>query len=164
MSSLDDPDLPPDPFLQPEIAQQPAGPRFIHTLEGAEYHSELEQLDAWVNGLLIPVYGREVSTTALWCPCWWDHPEAVGRLHAAYLAWLELTGPDAELYGPGLWHRDYLDPMMAQLRGPDGPFAACSNGERPSHEVLPTPDLQPLGEYGAYRRRPGTITGGVFEP
>jgi hypothetical protein len=151
---MDDPGLPPDPFLEPDPLGEPAKLRFIHTLAGADYQNELEKLAAWVENLLVPIYGREVSSTALWCPCWWDHPEAIGRLHAVYLAWLELTGAQAELYGPGLWHRDYLDPMMVQLRGPDGPFAACSSGDRPNHTVLTAPPVQPLGEYGRYRRPP----------
>jgi hypothetical protein len=154
----EDLEMPPDPFLEPEPGEE-GKTRFIAAMDDpVAAAAELETLAVWVEDVLLPVYGREVSTTALWCPCWWDHKEAVARLHAAYLAWLDLTGPEAELYGPALWHRDYLDPMWAALRGHDGPFAACGEtAERSAHVVLKSPASQPVGEYGPFarpRRRP----------
>ena len=141
MSTPETEGMPPDPFVEPE------GPRFILYFDGAAYEQELEQLAVWVEELLIPVYGREVSSTAMWCPRWWAHPEAVARLHALYLAWMVLTGEGSELYGPAMWHRDYLDPTMAALRSPDGPFAGCTSlGERPKHRVLEAPRLLPVGQ------------------
>ena len=92
---------------------------------------ELAALVSWVNDFLIPVYAGPVTR---WCPAWWEHHEAVGRLHAVRLAYLELTdthlsGPS----GPGLWHRDHLDPALDRLLGSDGPFADClgPTGHRP---------------------------------
>ena len=146
-------EMPPDPFLEPD-AESEAGPRFIAAMDDEiKKSAELETLAVWVEDVLMPTYGREVSNSSLWCACWWDHPEAVARLHAAYLAWLDLTGSEAELYGPALWHRDYCDPMLAVLRAHDGPFAGCSiSKERPAHNHLAIPPCQPLGEYGRFAK------------
>jgi len=111
------------------------GPTFILRLDGAEYDAELGALETWVRHLLVPSYVREVSAGAPWCAQWWDHAEAVGRLHALWLAWMEHTTPEtAGWTGPATWHRDHLDSAMAQLRSPAGPFAACmTNPERQQH-------------------------------
>jgi hypothetical protein len=93
-----------------------------------------------VHYLFLPVYGREISTTRPWCTKWWEHPEAVARLHALWLAWQQLTDAEAGLSGPSTWHRDHLDQALVHLRAPDGPFAACTTSPaRPTHRVLATP-------------------------
>ncbi|MDX3850987.1 DUF4913 domain-containing protein [Streptomyces sp. AK02-01A] len=94
---------------------------------------------AWVHQLLLPVYGRETSSNAPWCPRWWEHMEAVAQLHGLWLAWQELTGADAALSGPASWHRDYLGPVFASLRDPAGPFAGCKTG---SHRVKDLPPVE----------------------
>ncbi|WP_139275613.1 DUF4913 domain-containing protein, partial [Mangrovactinospora gilvigrisea] len=89
--------------------------------------------------LLLPVYGREITTARPWCPEWHQHPEAVARLHALWLAWQQYTAPSAGLAGPSMFHRDHLDPALLQLRSADGPFAACTtNVNRPTHRLLAT--------------------------
>ncbi|MGF1425483.1 DUF4913 domain-containing protein [Kitasatospora sp. LaBMicrA B282] len=116
-------------------------PLFILAMGGAQYAAELAGLSNWVNHLLLPVYGREISSTRPWCARWYEHPEAVARLHALWLAWQQLTAAEAGHAGPATWHRDHLDHTLLQLRVPDGPFAACATSPaRPAHRLLATPD------------------------
>lgn len=127
---------------QADSAQGKPGPTsvFIVALGGEAYTTELAALSDWVNYLFLPIYGREISTTRPWCAQWYDHPEAVARLHALWLAWQQLTDTEAGPTGPSTWHRDHLDQALVHLRAPDGPFAACTTSpSRPSHRVLATP-------------------------
>ncbi|OEU96605.1 hypothetical protein AN216_20120 [Streptomyces oceani] len=110
-------------------------PPFILYLGEEAYTEELRRLALWVNHLLIPVYGRETRSQAPWCPRWWEHLEAVARLHALWLTWQELTDPAAGASGPALWHRDHLDPTMAELRDPAGPFGGCKAGAHRAKEA-----------------------------
>ncbi|GAA2273244.1 DUF4913 domain-containing protein [Streptomyces roseiscleroticus] len=113
---------------------------FILALSGEAYAVELAALSDWVNYLFLPVYGREVSTSRPWCAQWHEHPEAIARLHALWLAWQQFTDTEAGLSGPSTWHRDHLDQTLAHLRAPDGPFAACTtSASRPNHRVLASP-------------------------
>ncbi|MFC9460571.1 DUF4913 domain-containing protein, partial [Streptomyces sp. NPDC056983] len=117
---------------------------FILALDGTAYTEELAALTNWLDDLLLPVYGREVTTSRPWCQQWQDHPEAVARLHALWLAWQQLTDVEAGLTGPSTWHRDHLDPTLLQLRTSDGPFGACTtSATRPNHRLLAFP--QPPG-------------------
>jgi Domain of unknown function (DUF4913) len=126
--------------------EKPATPPFILRLSGAEYATELAALADWVDTLLAPTYLAEVSSSATWCASWWEHPAAVARLHACWLAWQELTDPETcGRTGPSVWHRDHLDPMITQLRDASGPFAGCmTNPDREQHTLLPTPLVAPL--------------------
>ncbi|MFE7318252.1 DUF4913 domain-containing protein [Streptomyces sp. NPDC057555] len=113
---------------------------FILALAGAAYAEELAALTRWVHHLLLPVYGLEITTGRPWCQQWHEHPEAVARLHALWLAWQQLTDVEAGLAGPSVWHRDHLDPALLQLRTPDGPFGACTTSPaRPHHRLLASP-------------------------
>lgn len=107
-----------------EVPQPASAPKFILYLQGPEYGQSLRQLTLWVHHVLLPVYGREVTSMAPWCSRWWEHREAVAQLHALWLAWGELsdTGSESGLSGPASWHRDYLNPVMHILRDPSGPF------------------------------------------
>ncbi|MEU0629151.1 DUF4913 domain-containing protein [Streptomyces sp. NPDC005989] len=130
------------PAAQAADSEQADGPAsvFILALGGEAYAVELAALSNWVNYLFLPVYGREISTTRPWCAQWHEHPEAVARLHALWLAWQQLTDAEAGLSGPSTWHRDHLDQVLVHLRAPDGPFAACTTSPtRPNHRVLATP-------------------------
>lgn len=89
--------------------QAEAASLFILALAGRAYAEELAALKVWVDDLLLPVYGREVTSTRPWCQQWTEHPEAVARLHALWLAWQQFTDTGAGLAGPSLWHRDHLD-------------------------------------------------------
>ena len=59
---------------RPEESQQPF---FILYLSGPEYTEELRRLTYWVESLLLPVYGAEVTSNAPWCPQWHKHAEAI---------------------------------------------------------------------------------------
>lgn len=123
-------------------APQPAPARtspFILYLEGPEQDEALFRLTLWVRHLLLPVYGREVTSTAPWCARWWRHPEAVAQLYGLWMTWQELTAQAAGLSGPSLWHRDHLTHVMTALRDPAGPFAGCKAGHRDKE----TPPMDP---------------------
>ncbi|MFE9687982.1 DUF4913 domain-containing protein [Streptomyces sp. NPDC006285] len=123
----------------------PVEPRFILYLDGAEYAQNLRQLTLWTHHVLLPVYGREITSAAPWCSRWWEHQEAVAQLHGLWLAWAELTGPGSPLSGAANWHRDYLNPVMQSLRDPMGPFAGCKPGSHRSKEKPPVDVLDPFG-------------------
>ncbi|MER6845813.1 DUF4913 domain-containing protein [Streptomyces platensis] len=121
-----------------ESPKKSPAPPLILKLGGDEYDQELALLSNWVRYLLAPYYLTEISSQAPWCPRWWEHPQAVARLHALWTAWQELTTPEAGGWtGPSIWHRDHLDPCIAALRDPSGPFAGCMI--KPEHEqhILP---------------------------
>ncbi|MFJ8107984.1 DUF4913 domain-containing protein [Streptomyces sp. NPDC096132] len=147
-----DPEHPENPATAPAPAEANAdgakdnGPAsvFILALGAQAYAVELAALTNWVHNLLLPVYGREITTGRPWCRQWQEHPEAVARLHALWLAWQQLTDVQAGLTGPSTWHRDHLDPALLQLRTPDGPFGACTtSAARPHHRLLASPE--PVG-------------------
>lgn len=112
----------------------------IIAMSDESFGTELAALREWVCRVILPVYGQEISSARPWCNQWQEHREAVARLHALWLAWKQLTGPEGGLTGPSVWHRDHLDPALLRLRASDGPFAACTtSADRPRHRVLPTP-------------------------
>ncbi|MGP3775451.1 DUF4913 domain-containing protein [Streptomyces sp. SDT5-1] len=132
----------PDERTGPGTTQEGPTSIFILALDGQAYDEEIAALSNWVHHLLIPVYGREVASSRPWCHKWQEHPEAVARLHALWLAWQQLTDVEAGLAGPSMWHRDHLDPTLLQLRAPDGPFGACTTSPaRPNHRLLAAPDV-----------------------
>ncbi|MFJ7773227.1 DUF4913 domain-containing protein [Streptomyces sp. NPDC097107] len=113
-------------------------PPFILLLDPPVYDDELRALIEWVEGLLVPGYLAEPSADARWCHLWFEHPVAVARLHACWLAWQELTNPATCGYtGPSVWHRDHLDPALRELRGSTGPFAGCTKSEHQIDHRLP---------------------------
>ncbi|WP_428964159.1 DUF4913 domain-containing protein [Micromonospora fluostatini] len=114
---------------------------FILYLDGAQHLEALRMLTMWVRHLLVPVYLREVSSGAPWCPRWWLHPEAVAQLYGLWMAWQEMTRPQAGFCGPANWHRDYLGPVMNSLRDPSGPFAGCKAG---THRPKEIPQMDPF--------------------
>ncbi|MEU3895393.1 DUF4913 domain-containing protein [Streptomyces sp. NPDC045251] len=113
-------------------------PPFILLLDPPEYDDELRALIEWVEGVLAPGYLAEPSSDARWCHLWFEHPVAVARLHACWLAWQELTDPATCGHaGPSTWHRDHLDPCLRELRCSTGPFAGCTKGEHQIDHRLP---------------------------
>ncbi|RUL92134.1 DUF4913 domain-containing protein [Verrucosispora sp. FIM060022] len=117
-----------------EETDEEGKPFFILYLDAAEYEEELRRLSYWVENLLLPVYGGEVSSSSPWCPRWWEHPEAIAYLHGLWLAWQERTGPQANGSDPATWHQSHLWPTMDALRSPNGPFAGCKPGSHRSKE------------------------------
>jgi hypothetical protein len=115
-------------------------PPFILLLDPPLYDDELRALIEWVEGVLVPGYLAEPSADARWCHLWFEHPVAVARLHACWLAWQELTDPATCGYtGPSVWHRDHLDPCIRELRSPSGPFTGCTKGEHQVGHRMPSP-------------------------
>lgn len=113
-------------------------PPFILLLDHPEYDDELRALIEWVEGVLVPGYLGEPSADARWCHLWWEHPVAIARLHAAWLAWQELTDPASCGYtGPSVWHRDHLDPALRELRASTGPLGGCTKGEHQIEHRMP---------------------------
>ncbi|MFF4354360.1 DUF4913 domain-containing protein [Streptomyces sp. NPDC001530] len=80
--------------------EQPQGPAFVLHPDDPEYDDALNRLALWVRHLLLPVYGREVTSAAPWRPSWWKHPEAVAQPYGLWTAWQELTGPTSGSTGP----------------------------------------------------------------
>ncbi|MGW2404070.1 DUF4913 domain-containing protein [Streptomyces sp. NPDC001739] len=134
---------PPSPLPPLPSGLQPPGaaePYFILTMEGEAYESELDALSDWVDDFLLPVYGREITTSQPWCYQWQEHDEAVARLHVLWLAYQQHLDPESGLAGMAVWTRDFLDHSLAQIRAANGPFAACTTDpRRPAHRVLPGP-------------------------
>lgn len=128
-----------------ESSQSPDAPQFILYLQGPAYLSMLRRLTLWAHHVLLPVYGREITSTAPWCSRWWEHPEAVAQLHGLWMAWSELTGPGSDMTGPALWHRDYLGPVLDSLRDPAGPFAGCKPGSHRPKDIPPVDAVDPFG-------------------
>ncbi|MCT9141792.1 DUF4913 domain-containing protein [Streptomyces violarus] len=114
-------------------------PPFVLLLDPPQYDDELRALIEWVEGVLVPGYLAEPSADARWCHLWFEHPVAVARLHACWLAWQELTDPTTCGYtGPSVWHRDHLDPCVRELRSPSGPFTGCTKGEHQIGHRMPS--------------------------
>ncbi|MET7684563.1 DUF4913 domain-containing protein [Streptomyces sp. NPDC005423] len=113
-------------------------------MEGPAYASTLRQLTLWAHHVLLPVYGREVTSGAPWCPRWWEHREAVAQLHGLWLAWGDLTGPGSRMTGPASWHRDYLSSVMDGLRDAQGPFAGCKTDK---HRPKQTPTIAAIDPF-----------------
>lgn len=142
----------PSPQITPATPGQAPRSPFILAMGGAAYATELAALTYWVRHLLLPVYGREISTARPWCAQWTEHPEAVARLHALWLAWQQLTDHGAGQIGASTWHRDHLDHALLQLRASDGPFAACTtSAARPTHRLLTTPATAAAASEGDIR-------------
>ncbi|QXE39162.1 DUF4913 domain-containing protein [Streptomyces sp. GMY02] len=129
------PELPPAPTRTTPTSSD--DPPFILYKTGEEYGAAVADLAQWVHGLLLPVYGREISSTAPWCPRWYEHTEAIGQLYGLWMAWQDLTGSLAPLTGPAMWHRDFLTPAMNSLRDPSGIFAGCKPGQHRPKESPP---------------------------
>ena len=83
-----------------------------------------------------PVYARNTNPTVRWCASWWDHAEAIYRLEALWRTW-ELYRLEPRL-GIASWLRDYLDPQLAQLTSPTGPFASCTEDRHSPVKALRT--------------------------
>jgi hypothetical protein len=104
-----------------------------------ERSPQFPDLESWVNGFFVLTFGRP-SEQASWCAHWWDHPEAVLRLSALWRTW-EAAALDP-VGGMAAWIRDHLDPGLAVLLSPTGPFAGCRD-EHVKPQVLPVAPTPP---------------------
>ncbi|GAB3492407.1 DUF4913 domain-containing protein [Nocardiopsis coralliicola] len=130
----------------PDPQPDPAAPRFIFNMSREDYRTELAALISWVDGFLVPTYAGDGAD---WCPAWWEHHEAVGRLHALRLAYAELcdtaaAGPS----GPARWHTEHLDPLLDRLVSAAGPFARCRGGAGHAERMPARAAQDPVGRAG----------------
>jgi hypothetical protein len=116
---------------EPDQPDEPDEPYFTGLLE-------------FVTDGFAPVYCRATSPTVRWCPRWWDHAEAIYRLEALWRTW-ELYRLEPRL-GIASWLRDYLDPQLAALTSPTGPFAQCTDERHSPIKPLRT-DYPPEGYF-----------------
>ncbi|MET8623713.1 DUF4913 domain-containing protein [Kitasatospora sp. NPDC004669] len=122
-----------------EEAEPGGEPMYIVAFDDPEYYAELELMTPWVDQILSATFGAEVTASRPWCVRWPEHPDAVGRIHACWLAWQAAISPESGPAGPSSWLRDHLEPLLLKLRSADGPFAACSSLGHVSHRVLDHP-------------------------
>lgn len=108
--------------------------------EPAAAQNHFASVYEFVDDLVAQVYARPTRAQSAfrWCSTWWNHPEAVARLTACWKAF-EVLRQDPGT-GASLWWRDHLDPCMAALTTPDGPFAGCSEAIHKLPPRLPTAD------------------------
>ncbi|MCX5303144.1 DUF4913 domain-containing protein [Streptomyces sp. NBC_00160] len=140
----------------PMMPPPPPEPRFILTLDGEDFDTELDGLTDWVQRVFLGVYGSEITTATPWCYEWQEHLDVVGWLHALWLAWQQHMDPEAGPSGPAVWHRDFLTHTVAAVRAPGGPLSACTTDpERRSHRLLPRPDAPLHPTAGDERPLPG---------
>lgn len=103
----------------------------------------LPDLPTFLN-LLFDIYPqRRDDTGVLWCPEWWEHPDAVFRLTQTWHAWEAASRDTGAL---ARWQLDVADPNMAIILSPQGPFFGCTmdhhEAETPGRErltLLPPP-------------------------
>lgn len=83
-------------------------------------------VDEFVREMIVPVFRREVNSRGelRWSARWWESAEAVIRLEALWRSWEHLRLDPA--LGMSVWLRDHLDPHLAVLMSPAGPFGVTS--------------------------------------
>jgi hypothetical protein len=106
----------------------------------ADEEIDLDGLIIWMHATITSVIARPLRGDLIWCPLWFEHPEAVMRLEALRRAWIELAPePGASM---SIWIRDHLDPCLRELMSPLGTFADCHHSSRQrgtgTHTPLPT--------------------------
>lgn len=100
-------------------------------------------LDSFVTEYLGQILRRRVNrATAVWCPAWWRHPEAIVRLSAMWRAFEYLRGDPA--LGMSVWWLNHADPHLRVLMDPEsGPFAVCDPREGHNERELDPLPMEP---------------------
>lgn len=102
-----------------------------------EFHPDPQQPEApidgdalihWVHTTLLPLLERSTRTVT-WCPRWWEHPEACFRFELLRRSWQAAVSSDDGM-ALSFWMLQHVDPHLAVLTGPAGPFADCGWSER----------------------------------
>jgi hypothetical protein len=101
-------------------------------------------LEKWVTDHFAPTFARALTPTTRWCAAWWDHAEAISRLEGLWRTW-EVARLEP-LAGIATWYRDYLDPQLAVLLSPTGPFHGCTADRHEAAKPLPL-SLAPDGHW-----------------
>ncbi|MHC6223102.1 DUF4913 domain-containing protein [Arthrobacter sp. MMS24-S77] len=78
----------------------------------------------WVRERLYRFESQD-DRTGEWCPQWWDHPEAVDRFHALWLAYMAAEA-EGELSG---WWVNHWDRHFSFLFSKSGVFSQCAGGQ-----------------------------------
>jgi len=123
---------PADPISTAAAPGQPAPTSTAapgRTGSGGATMPDLDTLHEWVRARLAPMV-RKTTTTGegggiRWCRQWWEHPDAVERFTAVYLAFQQLSTEESMVW-PSVYLRDHVDPHLAVLTSPHGPFHACT--------------------------------------
>jgi len=116
--------------LEPAAGDRQPGPG------DAPFEPRYDSLEEWVAEYFAPMYARPINPSTRWCAEWWDHAEAISRLEALWRSW-EVARLDP-LRGMTGWYRDALDPQLAVLLNPTGPFAQCTPDRHAPTKPLPT--------------------------
>lgn len=91
---------------------------------------------AWVHERLHRLESFD-DRTGGWCSQWWDHPEAVDRFHALWLAYTAAES-EGELSG---WWVNHWDRQFTFLFSKSGVFSQCADGR---HKNATDPDHRQL--------------------
>lgn len=131
---------PPPPRASPVPA--PSGAQ----RDGASAPRLFASVEQFVHGYLARIICRRLGQgTAMWCPEWWRHDEAVIRFDCLWRAF-EYFVTDAET-GVSTWWLHHADPHLRALLDPDyGPFALCDPEDghaRYPMDPLPVRDAPP---------------------
>lgn len=121
--------FPPVP-LDSTFAPAPASsPGEAETEKSKQERPALDVLYAWVAEHITPLVRRVTATGegggVRWCRQWWLHHDAIERFTALFLVFDELSKEDS-ISWLSAYLRDHLDPHLATLTSPYGPFYACS--------------------------------------
>jgi len=92
-----------------------------------------ESLEAWLEDFWLPLYTRALSPSRVWCPRWFEHPEARSRLLGLWYAWEAIADRNSRA-ALSDWWRDHADYQMGRLMDPQGPFQGCSPQAHSEHE------------------------------
>lgn len=151
-----------DPALAPAAKSDTSGESGAETAKGAEPEEEtpppleFESVELFVEQWLVPLYRRAATqqgeTTFRWCPRWWVHGEVHARLSAVWRAFEALRrGEGVE---NSLFWLVHLDPHMARILDPEGPFKYCSARHGHSNTLVELPVVSAPA---------GTTTSGYYE-
>lgn len=130
--------------LNPPVVIEPEPVVVAEEKPKKEYENEYD----FVQDYVCNVYRREIagsSRTAKqnfrWCPQWWRHGEARGRLHALWMAFEALR--QGENVEQSVFWLTHFGPQMAALMDPEGPFKHCSPEGHNVHGVLAKLPMDP---------------------
>lgn len=124
-----------------------SGAQYQAPARGREFTPQFADVESWVNEFFVLTFGRGAESR--WCASWWDHPEALLRLDSLWRSW-EVAALDP-VRGMALWIRDHLDPNLAVLFSPSGPFGNCTAEHHVRSAVLPV-TAPPPGWWSASQR------------
>lgn len=143
---------------EPEVFAVPPDPDAelfaTDEIQGEEFNFQFRSVEAFVNDYLAQIARRRLNrATAVWCPNWWEHPEALIRLTALWRAF-EILTQDPGL-GMSTWWLHHADPHLRALMDPDqGPFAVCDprdgHSSRPLGPLPVTPAPPELSTHPAF--------------